>query len=296
MPLPMNQRKNQMMNHDDFAAFILTHGRPDKVHTYKALRRHGYTGRIVIIIDNEDATSDEYLKRFKDELYVFKKSEVAKHTDTGDNQESRRGVIYARNACHDIAKELGLKHFIELDDDYAGFSHRYDSSGNYVDKRLRNLDAVWSAMLEFLMNTPTFSIAMSQSGDYIMGKHGSFWHKPKRKCMNSFICATDRPFKFYGRINEDLTASVDIGSRGGIFLTIPMVALTQKQTQQQAGGLTELYLDLGTYVKSFYSVIYQPSCVSVSVLDGGVNPRIHHQVTWKNAVPKIISERFKKAA
>lgn len=29
---------------DDFCAFILTHGRPDKVLTYRTLRRAGYTG------------------------------------------------------------------------------------------------------------------------------------------------------------------------------------------------------------------------------------------------------------
>ncbi|EFL0486748.1 hypothetical protein G8G26_005003 [Escherichia coli] len=28
---------------DDFCAFILTHGRPDKVLTYRTLRRAGYT-------------------------------------------------------------------------------------------------------------------------------------------------------------------------------------------------------------------------------------------------------------
>jgi len=43
----------------DFAALILTHGRPDRVHTYFALRNAGYTGRILIVIDNEDKTADE---------------------------------------------------------------------------------------------------------------------------------------------------------------------------------------------------------------------------------------------
>ena len=41
-------------NHKEFAAFILTHGRPDNVLTYDSLKKAGYTGRIVLIIDNED--------------------------------------------------------------------------------------------------------------------------------------------------------------------------------------------------------------------------------------------------
>ena len=43
-----------MMRNKDFVAFILTHGRADNVITYNTLRNHGYTGRIVLIIDDED--------------------------------------------------------------------------------------------------------------------------------------------------------------------------------------------------------------------------------------------------
>ena len=38
----------------DFAAFILTHGRAGSVITDKTLRKCGYTGPIVYVIDNED--------------------------------------------------------------------------------------------------------------------------------------------------------------------------------------------------------------------------------------------------
>ena len=33
------------MRHNGFVAFILTHGRPDRVLTYEKLRKHGYTGK-----------------------------------------------------------------------------------------------------------------------------------------------------------------------------------------------------------------------------------------------------------
>ena len=66
-----------------------------------------------------------------------------------------------------------------------------------------------------------------------------------------------------------------------------MTSIDQKDTQSNAGGLTDIYLEVGTYVKSFYSVMAAPSCVKVSVM-GDTSSRIHHAVTWKNAVPKII--------
>jgi len=46
------------MRHDSFAALILTHGRPDNVITERTLRRQGYTGRIVFVLDDEDKTAD----------------------------------------------------------------------------------------------------------------------------------------------------------------------------------------------------------------------------------------------
>ena len=43
------------MSKTKFAAFILTHGRADDVLTYDTLRRCGYTGKIYLLVDNEDS-------------------------------------------------------------------------------------------------------------------------------------------------------------------------------------------------------------------------------------------------
>jgi hypothetical protein len=281
------------MRHESFAAFILTHGRADRVYTYETLRKSGYTGRIVIVIDNEDKAGEEYKERFGGEVYVFDKSEADKYTDVGDNRGDARGVVFARNACWNIARDLGLEYFIQLDDDYVDFRHKLDGAGNYIDKKdILDLDAVFDVMLDYLMKTPALSIAMAQGGDFIGGKHGKF-ERPKRKAMNSFVCATSRPFQFYGRLNEDLTATAVLAPRGGLFLTIPHVALQQKQTQKNPGGLTEMYLDSGTYVKSFYSVMYQPSSVQISVLQSK-HSRIHHKVHWRYTAPYIVAEAARK--
>lgn len=111
--------------------------------------------------------------------------------------------------------------------------------------------------------------------------------------MNTFFCKTDRPFQFYGRINEDTTMYTVLGQRGYIFFTLGDVMVNQLQTQANAGGLTDIYLDKGTYYKSFCSVMFSPSCVKVSSM-GNVYRRIHHRVKWNNCCPKIISERYKK--
>jgi hypothetical protein len=181
-----------MMKHDNFCAFILTHGRSDRVFTYKTLKKCGYTGPIVFVVDNEDKTVEDYKKAFKERVYVFDKKAMAANMDEGDNFNDRRAIIYARNACFDIAKELGYEYFIELDDDYTDFRHMKNHKGEYVDKKIADLDAVFDAMLDYYISIPALSIAMAQGGDFVGGKMGSSWKKPKRKAMNSFICSVNR--------------------------------------------------------------------------------------------------------
>jgi hypothetical protein len=272
----------------NFAVFILTHGRPKKVLTYKTLRHHGYTGPIYIVIDNEDQMADEYCALFGDKVFVINKRKIAMWIDEGDNFEDRRAIIYARNACFILAQKLGLDYFIELDDDYYVFCYRTEAGG----KIIRNLDRVFRALVDFLSSSEKISsVAFSQGGDHIGGYDPT--KQVSRKAMNSFVCATRRPFIFSGRINEDVNTYINLGGRGQLFFTIMNIQLDQKDTQSNSGGMTELYLESGTYIKSFYSVMYNPSCVSVGVIRGK-HVRLHHRINWGSAVPVIIEEKYRK--
>lgn len=107
---------------DDFAVFILTHGRADNVITLRSLKEANYTGKYYLVVDNQDSDVDKYISKYgKDKVIVFDKKDVASRTDTGDNFGEMSAVIFARNACFEIAKELELKYFLELDDDYTCF-------------------------------------------------------------------------------------------------------------------------------------------------------------------------------
>lgn len=279
---------------EGFGVLILTHGRPDKVHTARSLASHGYTGPIWYVIDNEDKTAEEYRRRFgEDRVVMFDKAAVAQTFDTADLSDERRTIVYARNASFDIARSLGLRWFVQLDDDYDQWLYRYQNGSRLSGTRIRNLDALFEAMLDFLEESGVLTVALSQGGDHVMGINGAFAKGILRKAMNSFFVRTDRPIGFVGRINEDVNTYVTKGSRGELFLTVTSAMLHQKETQQQAGGMTEVYLASGTYVKSWYTVLMAPSCVTVQRLTG-VGGRWHHQVAWNNAVPKILSERYRR--
>lgn len=286
-----------------FAAMILTHGRPGKVQTYESLRRHGYTGRIVLLIDDEDPTGPEYRERYGDEVVTFSKSDY-QHIDIAAQAEGPQSVVvYARVASFDVARSLGLTHFIQLDDDYNGFWYRLLvpetaplwERRTLPSKRIGRLDDVFVAMLDLLEGTDALTVAMGQGGEYIGGPASHLYRLGlKRKAMNSFVVRTDRPIPFVGRLNEDVNAYALGGSRGELYFTVADVCLVQMQTQQNSGGLTEAYLEVGTYVKSFYTVLMCPSFVSIRSM-GPSDRRFHHHIDWEHGIPKILAPEYRHA-
>lgn len=284
------------MKHKDFCIFILTHGRPDRVYTYKTLKRLNCTYPVILILDDTDPQIDEYKAEFEDNITIFRKKEIAGQFDIGDNFNDLRGVTYARNASFKIAQDLGYKYFMQLDDDYTNFYYKFNNDGLYGDWPIKNIDGVLDALLDFLISTPSKTVTMAQGGDFIGGKDGSFAEsrKLRRKAMNTFIFSTEKPIQFMGRINEDVNAYTSLAHRGDLFFTVNQLSINQLQTQSNIGGLTEIYLDEGTYIKSFYSVMFQPSSVKVSDM-GHLYRRLHHRINWNNTVPKILSEETRKA-
>jgi len=285
-----------------FAVFILTHGRPESIATIKSLRTSGYSGKIYIVIDDEDKTADEYIKRFGDDVKVFSKSDAASACDSGTNSGKRGSILFARNWSYILAKNLGLTHFWQLDDDYTQFNWSSDNAGNYLNttkkSKIKTLDNVLAACLEFLDASNAATVAFAQGGDFIGGKSGRFHQLSRqgrfaRKAMNSFLCRTDRPIAFRGIFNEDVNTYVVNGGKGDLYVTIPRLRLSQPATQSQSGGITELYLDCGTYVKSMMTVMYAPSCVSISMM-GYRSRRVHHRISWNHAVPRIVSHKYQK--
>lgn len=279
---------------DDFAVFILTHGRPDTIHTLNTLKRGNYTGKWYLVIDNEDKQAERYYEKYgKERVIMFDKLAISKTFDTADLSQERRAIVYARNACFQIAKDLNLKYFVEFDDDYTSIGIRYPKDGKLSRLSCENLDEIFELMVDLLLETDALTVCMSQGGDHIGGLTGRWKKSILRKAMNSFFCRADRPFQFLGRVNEDVNTYTLLGSQGQLMMTITDLMLNQMQTQSNAGGMTDLYLDGGTYLKSFYTVLYMPSAVTIQPM-GTSHKRLHHKVNWKHCVPLILDERCKK--
>lgn len=304
-----------MKHQNDFCVLILSHGRPQNVITVRTLQRFGYTGDWFILLDDLDPTIEDYKKEFGEEhIIVFNKEWAMSITDSMDNFGYHKSIVYARQACIPIVKDLGYRYFAEYEDDYDSFRWRMSPEIEYSSKMLsdnpehRVLDRIFDTMIDYLIETPKLkSICMAQSGDYIGGGGSRMvQEQSRRKVMNTWIIDTERPFDFYGTMNDDVTAYTTHATRGELFLTTGYVAVNQRQTQSNSSGNTDMYKQFGTYVKSFYSVMSCPSGVKVAVLFNtsarkAVGPktnntfRLHHQVDWKYVAPKILKASIKKS-
>jgi len=279
---------------NNFAVFILTHGRADNVLTYSTLRKCGYNGKIYLVVDNEDEQIKKYQDNFGEEFVkIFDKKAMADNIDEANNFDNRKVIVHSRNYCFTLAKELGYKYFIQLDDDYYEFIYKFsDTKGQVLSK---DINKIFNLMFDFYNKTDALSICFAQTGDFIGGVDNGkgVYRFAKRKCMNSFFCSTDREFKFIGSINEDVNTYTTLASRGGLFLTIPVFAINQKDSQTQKDGMSDIYKLQGTYIKSFTTVLMQPSNVKVSIMNA-THKRIHHSIAWKNTTPMIVSQAYKK--
>lgn len=280
---------------DNFCAFIFSHARAGDVKTIDTLEKAGYTGDWIIIVDHPD-DKEVYTEEYgEDKVYYFDKEEVVDEIDRADNFDQRKGLIYARNKAFEIAEELGYKYFIQLDDDYTGFSWRFNSDYEYEYNPVRDLDSLLTNLVEFLEETGAESVALAQGGDFIGGEEASFAEKvsTKRKAMNTWVCSTERKFPFMGSMNDDVNAYVRNQQIGDLMFTVNVASINQPGTQTEEGGMTDVYLDSGTYIKSFYTILYSPSSLSLSLM-GNKHMRIHHNIDWNATVPKIVPEEVKK--
>lgn len=277
----------------DFAIFILTYGRPNKQKTLNTLKKLKVKYPIYLICSDDDPKLGEYKEKYKDKVVVFNKDNAVKEMgiDLMDNFGNKKAIIYARNYNFIIAEKLGYRYFWQLDDDYSKFYFADFKNQRWV--TMKNINSVLEECIQYYKDiSPLLGLSFSQGGDFLGGLTKDKM-RVKRKCMNSFFCDTQRPFLFRGTINEDVNFYSGNGARDGICMQIHNIKLNQEQTQKSSGGMTDSYLNGGTYAKSFYSVISNPIAVRIDLM-GDNHLRLHHKIDYNKICPKIIREKIKK--
>lgn len=279
---------------DDFCILILSHDRAGDIPTLRTLERQAYDGDWYIVIDHEDDIQPYNEEYGEENVIYFEKDETQPELDRGDNFERKNTILYARYYSFQIARDLGYTYFMQLDDDYTGFEYKFDENFDYGYNGPADITEFIEEAIRYMDRADLDTIAMAQNGDFIGGSESGFAQSVqcKRKAMNTFISRSDNQFDFRGSINEDVNTYTRAQQYGKVFLTPNIVSMGQEQTQQNDGGLTDLYEAEGTYIKSFYTLLYTPSAVRLQKM-GDEHERIHHKVNWRNCVPKIVPESCK---
>lgn len=275
---------------NNICIYIISHGRANKVQTLKTLIKQNCTIPIYIVCSSDDKELFLYQEKYKDLVLVFDKKKY-EYLNTMDNFQNQKIAIYAREACFDFAKEQGYKYFYQFDDDYTTFSFKFKSNGFYKETKIKNITNTLFFILDFFAKTNIQCVAMAQNGDFIGGGSGSMGEKIylKRKAMNTFLFKTDNKISFIGSMNADVNTYLRYGNIGNLYLQVNQVSINQETTQKNKNGLTDIYKQYGTYVKSFYSVMINPSAVKISLM-GTKHRRLHHKINNNKAYPLILSE------
>lgn len=284
--------------------FILSNDRADTIKSTSFLEYYECKYPYYVVVDDEDPQLKEYKEKFGEKLIVFNKKEMRKkmNVDMGDNFDKYHNCVIIRNGCFYLAEKMGYDYFLELDDDYTRLSYKVDLENTLKDVKVpvKDFNKILDIHLELLEKTPVKAIAFGQAGDFIGGVNSSLVKNGyKRKLMNFIFFKTKDYLKFSGTLNDDVTCYAHEGNLGNFMFTSQFLSVTQPETQEVEGGLTTIYDDMGTYVKSFYSILYQPSSIKIATFAGSNKDakgqaRIHHHVYFNESLPKLISEKYKK--
>jgi hypothetical protein len=107
-----------------------------------------------------------------------------------------------------VAEGLGIRWFVQLDDDYTCFQFRSNEAEQYPKKKRKvrkSLDALFAAFLKYYEKSGADCIAMAQGGDFIGGHQNPSAIDPnaEAKVYELIFCSVDHRVWFVGRMNEE---------------------------------------------------------------------------------------------
>lgn len=279
---------------DRFAVFILTHGRPYNQLTVKSLQDVGYTGEWYLVLDDQDLTYREYLDEWgEDRIIVFNKTRFIQSTDTGLHTPVPKFAVFARNAIEYIAKEMGYKTFMMLDDDITKFRIRLPVGDSLKSFQINGqFDEIVDRAVDYMLDCGIACLGLGFCNLYIGGIDNFNRENPRQRlCAEAFIRNTSHPISWRLNMVEDLITSIDAAIRGEVwFQFLPIQCEIKMSEGAVDGGNSDVYRQLGMYRISFMPVIAYPSSNAVRL----------GKKTWASTttpdkcIPKIISSRYRK--
>lgn len=276
------------------ATFILTHGRPYNQRTLGVLQDLGYTGKIYLVLDDQDETIQKYIDEYgADNIIIFDKNHYVSKTDTGLHRPVFKFAVYARNAIEDIARDCGLDYFLMLDDDITNIRFRYNDNGSLKTAYINGcFDSIMYSYIDYMDKADISCMSLGFGNMYMSGCSALETESSRQRiCVEAFVRSVKHKIDWRLNMVEDLITSIDASMRGDVwFQFLPLQVEIQMSEGAVSGGNSDAYNSFGKYKMTFFPTIIYPS---------SNRPRYvkNHWVTTTspdNAVPKIISSSYRK--
>lgn len=281
---------------DDFAVFILTHGRPNKQLTLNTLLSGGYTGRYYLVLDDTDPTIQEYVDNYGPEhIYVFDKNHYINTSEVGTNCPSYKCILYAKNAAEDIAVSLNLKAFVIADDDIHTFRFRYPENDLLRSQPIRGtMDSIIEAYVDFLLSTDSAALGFGPTLCYFAG--ASIFENDRVQTLripyNFTFRNVSQKVEWVSSYGEDVITDMVMSKVGQKWMVLPFVQFDCVAPGSGAsGGMAETYKSHSQFKLVMYDFMYLPA---------SIKPLLHQGKKWvcgiqrTESFPKIISPSYKK--
>ena len=279
------------------AAIILTHRRAKTFTTRKLLLDLGWPWLIYLLVEQRDPDLPEYKRLYGDEVLIYDREQV--EVDYFDNNGPTSVAVHARNATNDWCRKLGITHQLQCDDDLYG-CHLATELNNDLrwlyHWRVSRLPEwcqhylfpyVCLQLWQLIDRVPFMRAACIGMSSDCAGKV----YLTRRKVMQAILISQRKPITFSARFNEDVTTYVTLNSLGEVTPEFDLIVQQSKPTQVRSGGMSNEYKQVGTYIKTFYTVLRWPE--SITIADLGLVWRIHHFIR-PHIYPKIVPPTVRK--
>jgi len=260
-----------------FPTYIPSRSRYDSMLTSKALTKMNLFHRIVV----EPQEVELYEKSIKDnkltaEILLLDMDYINRY-ESCDNLGLTKiaGPGPVRNFIWDHSIKNGDKWHWVMDDNIKYFSRQNNG------KRIKiNSPIFWTIMEDFVLQYKNIYMAGPNYTMFSFCKPKSMTVLPpfylNTRIYSCNFIRNDIPFRWRGRYNDDTILSLDILKAGGCTVLFNGFLQCKSETQTIAGGLTELYVNDGTLIKSQMLVRVHPDVSKIVYRFG----RIHHHVNY----------------
>lgn len=272
--------------------YIISKGRP-QCRTAQELQNINYEGEWFIVCGNNDETLPQYIERWgKDKVLVFDWHEEIKKTDVMDNFGFERmpsGASPVRNAVFDFSRARGEKRHWQMDDDFYHF--RLTDVAMKTNKKVDGHLLYWwlCRIAKYADDAKLANIGISLCEESFPQDAKTF--SSRVYAAHNMSNDPELTPRWKGRFNDDTIHAITVHRLGlRKEMNLKFMGIETRDSQQEKGGLTDMYRELGTVRKTAYLILIAPNAAKLVIRHG----RYHHLIRWDKLVVKTINEKWRK--